>query len=131
MKQLVRQTRTSTEVDIRNNSVHPLHAQNLTLNIGSDSFSPLAAGLPEGVPRKRANDPEILAQLRTEWASMSEEEKEKRTDGRVKEITEDKQTRLTGMNNTGILAFHDAVGTLRAVENLVRGLYHFPISYDH
>ena len=54
------------------------------------SFQLLGLKHGRGVPRKRANDPEILAQLRTKWVSMSEEEKEKRKDGRVKGITEDK-----------------------------------------
>ena len=61
----------------------------------------------------------MLALLSGEWALMSDEERTAATAGRQKEIAEDKVTRLTGENNAGIAAFHDAAGVFRSIENQV------------
>ena len=91
-----------------------------TYHVAEFSDSPFSSGLPAGQARKRANDADVLALLSREWAVMSEEERAAATDTRVKEIKEDKETRLTGENNAGISAFHDAAGVMRLVENEVR-----------
>ena len=49
------------------------------------------------------------------------------TADRLRQITEDRSTRRTGENNAGIAAFHDAVGTFRAIENLVRCLGRYSV----
>lgn len=75
--------------------------------------------LANGMPKKKANDREALALIKQEWAAMSEEEQNLATDEHLKKMTEDRATRLTGENNSGIAAFHDAVSTFRSMEDQV------------
>lgn len=60
-----------------------------------------------------------MDKIRSEWAAMSAEERVLATEEHMKAMTEDRATRLTGENNSGIAAFHDAISTFKSVENQV------------
>lgn len=50
---------------------------------------------------------------------MSVEQKREVTKDHVAQMLEDRETRVTGENNTGISAFHDCRATLEAIEKQV------------
>ncbi|KAK7683366.1 hypothetical protein QCA50_013628 [Cerrena zonata] len=54
---------------------------------------------------------------------MLAEEQEAATQEHLKRMAEDRDTRLTGENNSGIAVFHDAISTFRSLENQVQALY--------
>ncbi|KAK7683803.1 hypothetical protein QCA50_013179 [Cerrena zonata] len=83
----------------------------------------LNLAIPAGSPKLKANDPEAMDKIRSEWAAMSAEERVLATEEHMKAMTEDRAMRLTGENNSGIAAFHDAISTFKSVENQLQALY--------
>ncbi|KAK7689641.1 hypothetical protein QCA50_007434 [Cerrena zonata] len=81
------------------------------------------AALPEGVPKKKASDPDVAPALKMMWDSMSEEERDKFTSPRVQEMKEAWEIRDTMKHDTTIAAFHDIRTTLLSLENQIKNLY--------
>lgn len=75
--------------------------------------------LPQGQPRKTISDSEILAQLRVEWAGMSESEQIAFTEERVRAMEEDREVEALGTHTTENSSFHDVRTTIDNVENQV------------
>ena len=75
--------------------------------------------LPEGEKKKGVDDKEIMIQLRAEWEAMSEQEQEAFTKERVKQIAEDRKTKVIGAHTVATNAFHDTSSTIVRVENTV------------
>ena len=75
--------------------------------------------LPEGEKKKGVDDKEIMMQLRAEWEAMSEQEQEAYTKERVKQIAEDRKTKVIGAHTVATNAFHDTSSTIVRVENTV------------
>lgn len=79
----------------------------------------LSPELPENEPKKKINDPDVSALIAGEWAAMSEEQKIEATKEHAAQMTEDRETRFTGENNSGISAFHDCRVTVGDMEEKV------------
>ena len=82
----------------------------------------MLAALPEGVPKKKINDPVVLKQTREAWAAMSEEEKEAATKDKVGVMASERKAKGYGHHNTDVSAFHDVKTTIARVENEVSTL---------
>ncbi|KAK7685836.1 hypothetical protein QCA50_011182 [Cerrena zonata] len=81
------------------------------------------AVLPEGVPKKKASDPDIAPKLKAAWEAMSVEERNAFTDARVQEMTEAREVKDVMKHDSTISAFHDVRTSLLTMENMVKDLY--------
>ncbi|RDB30730.1 hypothetical protein Hypma_005885 [Hypsizygus marmoreus] len=77
--------------------------------------------LPEGVPRKKAN--ELIGQIAMKWHTLSDEEKRSCTKDALSKLQDAREMRLLGSHNVPINAFHDTRVTLQTLEDEIEHLH--------
>ncbi|KAG6805831.1 hypothetical protein H0H92_013805 [Tricholoma furcatifolium] len=73
--------------------------------------------LPDGVPKKKAND--YMTEIAAEWKQLSAEERLARTEEKVSELRDTREMRNLAPQNVPIASFHDVRATLDSVDEEV------------
>ncbi|KAG6807074.1 hypothetical protein H0H92_008912 [Tricholoma furcatifolium] len=70
--------------------------------------------LPDGIPKKKAND--YMTEIAAEWKQLSAEERLARTEEKVSELRDIREMRNLAPQNVPIASFHDVWATLDSVD---------------
>ncbi|KAG6824221.1 hypothetical protein H0H92_007626 [Tricholoma furcatifolium] len=77
--------------------------------------------LPDGVPKKKAND--YMAEIAAEWKKLSPDKRLAHTEEKVSELRDTREMRNLAPQNVPIASFHDVRATLDSVDEELQRLH--------